>query len=75
MKNELLKKIKEMTKRSIKLRELSYLDTISYNKSMELRDAHFELEKQIEFYINVYNALMKGDLKYGETTKSISYRH
>lgn len=74
MKSELLRKIKEMTKRSIKLRELSYLDTISYDKSMELRDAHFELEKQIEFYINIYNALMKGDLKYGEANRSTYYR-
>ena len=47
MHKELLMKIKELTKKSIKLRELSYLDTISYEKSTELRDAHFELEKQI----------------------------
>lgn len=61
MYKELLMKIKELTKKSIKLRELSYLDTISYEKSIELRDAHFELEKQIEFYTNIYYKLRGGN--------------
>ena len=61
MYKELLMKIKDLTKKSIKLRELSYLDTISYEKSMELRDAHFELEKQIEFYTNIYYKLRGGN--------------
>lgn len=60
MYKELLMKIKELTKKSIKLRELSYLDTISYKKSLELRDAHFELEKRIEFYTNIYYKLRGG---------------
>ena len=60
MYKELLMKIRELTKKSIKLRELSYLDTISYEKSMKLRDAHFELEKKIEFYTNIYHQLKGG---------------